>query len=270
MYEKIQETADFIKGKTRLNPKVAIVLGTGLGNLAEKIEVESSLKYQDIPNFPVSTVSGHKGQLIFGHLNGKEVLAMQGRFHYYEGYSMQEVIFPIRVMKFLGIENLLLSNASGGMNPYFEIGDLMIIEDHINLMGDNPLIGKNDDRLGPRFPDMSEPYNHELIDMVKSIARKHDIRYHTGVYAGVSGPTFETPAEYKYIRILGADAVGMSTVPENIAAHHMGIKVFAISVITDLGVEGQIVEISHEEVIQAATAAEPKLTKIMSELVESL
>lgn len=270
MYKKIQETADFIKEKTSLRPRVAIVLGTGLGNLAEKIEVENTLAYKDIPNFPVSTVTGHKGQLIFGRLNGTEVLAMQGRFHYYEGYSMQETIFPIRIMKLLGIEHLLLSNASGGMNPDFEIGDLMIIKDHINLMGDNPLIGHNDERLGPRFSDMSEPYDKKLIEEVKSIARNHNIRYHTGTYAAVSGPTFETPAEYKYIRILGADAVGMSTVPENIAARHMGINVFAISVITDLGVEGKIVEVSHEDVIQAAKKSEPKLTQLFSELVGQL
>ncbi|MCF8331302.1 MAG: purine-nucleoside phosphorylase [Bacteroidales bacterium] len=266
MYETIKQTADFIKEKTSLRPRVAIVLGSGLGNLSSKIDVEVSLEYKDIPNFPVSTVVGHEGRLIFGRLKGTEVLAMQGRFHYYEGYSMQQVVFPIRVMKFLGVEHLLLSNASGGMNPDFEIGDLMIITDHINLMGTNPLIGSNDERIGPRFPDMSEPYNKSLIDEVKTIARKNGIRYQTGTYAGISGPTFETPAEYKYIRTLGADAVGMSTVPENIAANHAGIKVFAISVITDLGIDGRIVEISHEDVIEAAKQSEPKLTLIFSEL----
>lgn len=270
MYETIKQTADFIKEKTSLRPRVAIVLGTGLGNLSNKIDVELSLEYKDIPNFPVSTVVGHEGRLIFGHLNGTEVLAMQGRFHYYEGYSMQQVVFPIRVMKLLGVEHLLLSNASGGMNPDFEVGDLMIITDHINLMGTNPLMGPNDDRIGPRFPDMSEPYNKSLIDEVKTIARNNGIRYHTGTYAGISGPTFETPAEYKYIRTLGADAVGMSTVPENIAARHTGIKVFAISVITDLGIDGRIIEISHEDVIAAAKQSEPKLTLIFSELVGSL
>ncbi|MGM0613166.1 MAG: purine-nucleoside phosphorylase [Bacteroidota bacterium] len=270
MYNKIQETADFIKEHTSIRPRIAIVLGTGLGNLAENIEIQDTLAYKDIPNFPVSTVAGHKGQLLFGTLNGKEVMAMQGRFHFYEGYSMQDLIFPIRIMKFLGIENLLLSNASGGMNPEFEIGDLMIIKDHINLMGDNPLIGSNDDRLGPRFSDMSQPYDHKLIEEVKKIAEKNNIRFHTGTYAAVSGPTFETPAEYKYIRTLGADAVGMSTVPENIAARHMGIDVFAISVITDLGIEGKIVEISHEDVIEAAKKSEPKLTLIFSELVKKL
>ena len=270
MYEKIQETAEFIKSKTSLNPKVAIVLGTGLGNLAEKIEIESSLKYQDIPNFPVSTVSGHKGQLIFGHLNGKEVLAMQGRFHYYEGYSMEELTFPIRVMKAMGVKTLILSNASGGLNPDFEIGDIMIIDDHINLMPENPLRGKNIDELGPRFPDMSEVYNKNLIREAKKIARHNKLRYQTGVYAAVSGPTFETPAEYRYIRTIGADAVGMSTIPEAIIARHMDMNVFAISLITDLGVEGKIVEISHDEVLEAAAAAEPLARTIISELVQKL
>ncbi len=270
MYEKIKQTAEFIKSKTTLSPKTGIVLGTGLGNLVEKIEIEAEIEYSEIPNFPVSTVKGHQGRLIIGKLQGTEVLAMQGRFHFYEGYEMEDVIFPVRVMKFFGIENLILSNASGGMNPDFEVGDLMIINDHINLMGVNPLIGPNDERIGPRFPDMSEPYDQDLIDEVRSIARRNNIRYHTGVYAAVSGPTFETPAEYKYIRILGADAVGMSTVPETIAAIHAGIRVFAISVITDLGVEGKIVEISHEEVIAAAKDAEPKLTTIVSELVANV
>ncbi|MFW6224173.1 MAG: purine-nucleoside phosphorylase [Bacteroidota bacterium] len=270
MYEKIKQTVEFIKSKTSILPKTGIVLGTGLGNLVEKIETEAEIDYREIPNFPVSTVKGHQGRLIIGRLQGTEVLAMQGRFHFYEGYSMDEVIFPVRVMKFFGIENLILSNASGGMNPDFKVGDLMIINDHINLMGVNPLMGPNDERIGPRFPDMSEPYDHNLIDKVCSIAQKNGIRYHKGVYAAVSGPTFETPAEYKYIRILGADAVGMSTVPETIAAIHVGIKVFAISVITDLGVEGKIVEISHEEVIAAAKDAEPKLSLIVSELVGNI
>ncbi|MFO8086772.1 MAG: purine-nucleoside phosphorylase [Bacteroidales bacterium] len=270
MYKVIQETANFIKQKTALKPKAGIVLGTGLGNLAEHIEVELALPYKDIPNFPVSTVTGHKGQLLFGRLNGTEVVAMQGRFHYYEGYKMDQVVFPIRVMKFLGVDHLLLSNASGGMNPDFEIGDLMFISDHINLIGANPLMGANDERLGPRFPDMSEAYDKDLLKAAKSIALKNQIRYHSGVYAAVSGPTFETPAEYKYLRILGADAVGMSTVPETIAACHLGMKVFAVSVISDLGIEGKIVEITHEDVIEAAKKTEPKLTMLFSELAGKL
>lgn len=270
MYEKIQKTAEFIKSKTSLSPRIAIVLGTGLGNLAEKIEVECELEYKDIPNFPVSTVVGHQGKLFIGRLKGKEVLALQGRFHYYEGYSMQEVTFPFRVLKLLNIEKLILSNASGGMNPNFEIGDLMIIHDHINLMGANPLIGPNDARMGPRFVDMSEPYTHELIEQAQAIAQRRNIKVHTGVYTAVTGPTFETPAEYKYMRILGADAVGMSTIPEVIVANQMNIDVLAVSVITDLGVEGKIVEISHEEVIEAANQAEPRLTLLVSDLIGEL
>ncbi|MFO8055413.1 MAG: purine-nucleoside phosphorylase [Bacteroidales bacterium] len=267
MYETIQKTAEFIKSKTSLRPSIAIILGTGLGKLTQQIEVESTIEYKDIPNFPASTVSGHKGRLLFGRLNGKEVMAMQGRFHYYEGYSMQQITFPVRVMKFLGIEKLILSNASGGVNPDFKVGDLMIISDHINMMGDNPLIGPNDERLGPRFLDLSEPYDETLMDEVKSIARKNHIRYHTGIYMAIPGPTFETPAEYKFMRILGADAVGMSTVPETLVARHMDMKVFAVSVITDLGIEGQIEKITFEEVIAAAKEAEPKLSLVISELM---
>lgn len=270
MYDKIQETADFIKSHTKLKPRIAIVLGTGLGNLADKIEVENEFDYQNIPNFPVSTVVGHKGKLITGRLRGNEVLAMQGRFHFYEGYSMEEVTFPFRVMKLLGIEKLFLSNASGGMNPDFEIGDLMIIKDHINLMGDNPLIGPNDSRMGPRFVDMSEPYDTRLIEKAQSIAKQRDLKVHTGIYAAVTGPTFETPAEYKYMRNLGADAVGMSTVPEVIVASQMDIKVLAVSVITDLGVEEKIVEVSHEEIIEAANQAEPKLSELIADVIGNL
>ncbi|MEI6122227.1 MAG: purine-nucleoside phosphorylase [Bacteroidota bacterium] len=267
MLEKIKQTIDYIKIKTDFEPRIGIILGTGLGNLANEIETHVAIPYSEIPNFPISTVVGHKGKMIFGSLNGINVVAMQGRFHYYEGYSMQELSFPIRVMKYLGIKTLVLSNASGGVNPKFEVGDIMIITDHINLMGNNPLLGKNNDALGPRFPDMSDAYDKILINKVMRIAENNGILCQKGVYAAVTGPCFETPAEYKYIHIIGADCVGMSTVPEVIVARHMGLPVFAVSIITDLGVSGKIVEISHEEVILAATNAEPKMTKIIKELI---
>lgn len=269
MLEKINETANHIRQKIDSEPKVGIVLGTGLGGLVDEIEIKETLLYKDIPNFPVSTVKGHKGQLIFGKLGGKNVVAMQGRFHYYEGYTMQEVTFPIKVLKFLGIKVLMLSNAAGGVNPDYNIGDLMIIRDHINLMGDNPLIGKNDNSLGPRFPDMSETYDKKLIRLAAKIARHHGMNFQSGVYAAVTGPTFETPAEYKYIRFIGADAVGMSTVPEAIVARHMDLPCFAVSVISDLGVEGKIVEITHEDVIDAASLVEPNMTRLIKEMIES-
>ncbi|MCB2219904.1 MAG: purine-nucleoside phosphorylase [Bacteroidetes bacterium] len=267
MLKKLEETTHYIKQKIDFEPQVGIVLGTGLGGLTKEIQNVGSLPYLEIPNFPVSTVKGHEGKLIFGKLGGKNVVAMQGRFHYYEGYTMQELTFPIRVMKLLGINLLILSNAAGGVNPNYEIGDLMVINDHINLMGANPLIGKNDVDLGPRFPDMSEAYDKKVIREFTKIARQHSIHFQVGVYAAVSGPTFETPAEYKYIRVLGADAVGMSTVPEAIVARHMGLPVFAVSVISDLGVEGKIVEISHDDVIDAASLVEPKMTLILKELL---
>jgi purine-nucleoside phosphorylase len=268
MLEKIKQTGEFIRSKVDISPKIGIILGTGLGGLVNEIEIKTALPYEQIPNFPVSTVVGHKGQLIFGTLNGVPVLAMQGRFHYYEGWTMQELTFPVRVMKYLGIETLVLSNASGGVNPGFAVGDIMIITDQINLLPSNPLMGKNYDELGPRFPDMSDAYDKELINKAKEIAAKHGIPYQTGVYAAVSGPCFETPAEYKYMRIIGADAVGMSTVPEVMVARHGGMKAFAVSIITDLGVEGKIVEVSHEEVIQAANSAEPKMTTIIKDLMK--
>jgi purine-nucleoside phosphorylase len=246
-------------------PETAIILGTGLGSLANEITEKYEIKYEDIPNFPVSTVEGHSGKLIFGKLGNKDIMAMQGRFHYYEGYSMQEVTFPVRVMKELGIKTLFVSNASGGTNPAFEIGDLMIITDHINYFPEHPLRGKN--LYGDRFPDMSEAYSKELIQKALQIAKEKGIKVQQGVYVGTQGPTFETPAEYKLFRIFGADAVGMSTVPEVIVANHCKIKVFGISVITDLGVEGKIVEVSHEEVQIAADAAQPKMTTIMRELI---
>ncbi len=266
MLEKIQETAAFLKGKMRTQPQTAIILGTGLGSLVNEITDAYEVSYQDIPHFPVSTVEGHSGKLIFGKLGDKDILAMQGRFHFYEGYSMKEVTFPVRVMRELGIQTLFVSNAAGGMNPDFEIGDLMIITDHINFFPEHPLRGKNIP-YGPRFPDMSEAYNRELIQQANQIAAEKGIKVQHGVYIGTQGPTYETPSEYKMFRILGADAVGMSTVPEVIVANHCGIRVFGISVITDLGVEGKIVEVTHEDVQKAADEAQPKMTTIMRELI---
>ena len=253
MLEKIQETANFLRSKMHTQPETAIILGTGLGSLVHEITDAYEISYKDIPNFPISTVEGHSGKLIFGKLGNKDIMAMQGRFHFYEGYSMQEVTFPVRVMRELGIKTLFVSNAAGGMNPDFSIGDLMIITDHINFFPEHPLRGKNIE-YGPRFPDMSEAYSKELINKALQIAEEKGINVQQGIYIGTQGPTFETPAEYKMFHILGADAVGMSTVPEVIVANHCGIKVFGISVITDLGVEGKIVEVSHEEVQKAADA----------------
>ena len=267
MLEKINETAAFIKAATQRRPKTAIILGTGLGRLADEIKEKEEIAYRDIPNFPVSTVEGHSGKLLFGTLGGKDIMAMQGRFHFYEGYSMREVTFPVRVMRELGIETLFVSNACGGTNPRFEIGDLMIITDHINLFPEHPLRGKNID-YGPRFPDMSEAYSKALIAKAEAIAAELGITVRKGVYLGTQGPTFETPSEYRMFRILGADAVGMSTVPEVIVANHCGIKVFGMSIVTDLGVEGKIVEVTHEEVQRAADAAQPKMTAIMRELIK--
>ena len=270
MLEKIKETVDYISQKIKSQPEVGIILGTGLGALGEEIDAEVKIPYGDIPHFPVSTVESHQGQLIFGRLGSKSVVAMQGRFHYYEGYDMKEVTFPVRVMKFLGINNLFVSNASGGVNPNYEVGDLMILNDHINLFPEHPLRGKNIAELGPRFPDMSQPYEKSLIERAQEIAKKEGIRVQVGSYAGLTGPTLETPSEYKYIYNIGADAVGMSTVPEVIVARHMSIPCFAISIITDLGVEGKIVEVSVEDVIAVANEAEPKMTTIMKQLIASL
>ena len=266
MYTKIQETATWLKAKMPSSPTTAIILGTGLGKLANEITDAYRIPYTEIPNFPVSTVEGHSGNLIFGKLGNKNVLAMEGRFHYYEGYSMKEVTFPIRVMYELGIKTLFVSNAAGGTNPDFEIGDLMIINDHINAMPENPLRGKNFP-TGPRFPDMSEAYDKSLIEQAVTIAKEKNIKVQHGVYLATQGPTFETPAEYKMFRIWGADAVGMSTVPEVIVANHCGIKCFGISIITDLGVEGKIVEVSHEEVQKAANAVQPLMAEIMREMI---
>lgn len=270
MYEKVITTTDFLKSKISNLPEFGIVLGSGLGNLGECIDIEVAFDYADIPNFPKSTVVGHKGRLIFGKLGGKNVVAMQGRFHFYEGYSMETVAFPIRVMKQLGIKLLILSNAAGGMNPEFKIGDIMLITDHINLFPTNPLMGKNDDRFGPRFPDMSEVYSREIIIKAKQVGGDLGLNLKEGVYVGTSGPTFETPAEYKYFRIIGGDAVGMSTVPEAITARHSGVPCFAVSIITDLGIADKVENVSHEEVLKAANEAEPKLTALITGILQQI
>lgn len=269
-YDKIAEAAHFIRKHTALEPSLGLTLGSGLGLLAEAITVETSLPYSDIPHFPQSTVAGHGGQLIIGHLENQPVVALSGRFHYYEGYSMQEVTFPVRVMKELGVATLLLSNAAGGLHPDFQVGDIMLLKDHINLMPSNPLIGKNDDRLGPRFPDMSEPYSLRLLEIAQHVAGTHALPVHTGVYAGLSGPCFETRAEYQYLRIIGADAVGMSTVPETIVAIHSGMQVMAASVITDIGIRAEANTITHEEVLEAAAAAAPKMALLFKETAARL
>ena len=270
MLEQIKSTTESIHKQTNnFAPQVGIILGTGLGGLVKEIQIEYSLPYENIPNFPVSTVEGHSGKLIFGTLGGKKVVAMQGRFHYYEGYTMQQVTFPVRVMKFLGIQQLFVSNASGGVNPAFDIGEIMIINDHVNLFP-NPLIGKNISELGTRFPEMSEAYDKGLISRAKAIAAKNNIKVSEGVYVGLTGPTLETPAEYHYVRVIGGDAVGMSTVPEVIVARHMNIPCFAISICTDLGVPGKIEKTTHEDVQRVAAAQEPKMTLIMKTLISEI
>lgn len=266
----LQKTADFIKKLYPHESSVGIVLGSGIGNLSKEIEIEFQLDYSSIPDFPVSTVQGHSGQLIFGKLEGKRIVAMAGRFHYYEGYAVEQVVFPVRLMKFLGVRTLLLSNAAGGMNPSFKVGDLMIITDHISLFTVNPLIGPNDEKRGPRFPDMSEPYKKQLIQKAKVLASEKGIEVKEGVYVGVTGPTFETRAEYKFLHLAGADAVGMSTVQETIAATHLGMDVFAMSIITDMGIRETDNVITHEEVLHEARLAEPKLTAIFKGLLASL
>lgn len=270
MLEKIKESAEYIKSKIDFTPQFGIILGTGLGGLVKDIDVKYSLDYDKIPNFPVSTVESHAGRLVFGILGGKNVVAMQGRFHYYEGYSFQEITFPVRVFKFLGVEKLFVSNACGSVNPKIKTCDLMIIDDHINLLGGNPLRGKNMAELGPRFPDMAEAYDKEMIKKALEIVGKNDfgkIKVHTGVYASVQGPNLETRAEYKYIQIIGADVVGMSTIPEVLVARHMGIPCFAISVITDEGFHDELEKVSVEDVIAAANKSEPYMTKIIKELI---
>lgn len=270
MIKHFNETVDFLKSETNIQPTVGVILGTGLGGLVNEIEVVDEVPYDKIPHFPVSTVESHSGKLIFGKLGGKEVVAMQGRFHFYEGYDLQQVTYPVRVMKLLGIERLIVSNASGGVNPDYEIGEIMVLNDHINLFPGNPLIGKNLDDFGPRFPDMSDAYGESMIDLAKKIAEKEGIKVSFGVYAGLTGPTLETPAEYKMVRILGADAVGMSTVPEVIVARHMELPCFAVSIITDLGVPGKIKKVSVQDVIEVANQQEPKMTKIIKELIAQI
>ena len=267
---QINEAVTFIKNIYDNTPVVGIVLGSGLGSFTSEINIEKEIPYSDIPHFPVSTVEGHSGKLIFGELSGKKVVAMAGRFHYYEGYTTQEVVFPIRVMKYLGISTLLISNAAGGINKTFEVGDLMIINDHISMLTLNPLLGKNEESFGTRFPDMSEPYKKYLIDSALKIIDTANYEVKQGVYVGVTGPTFETRAEYKMLNILGGDAVGMSTVQEVIAAVHLGLPVFAMSVITDIGIREEENTITHEEVLQAAKDAEPKLTHIFKEMIAAL
>ena len=270
MLQKINETADYLKRQFAAQPKAGIILGTGLGGLVDEIDIRKSIDYKDIPHFPLSTVEGHSGRMILGTIGGVEIMAMQGRFHYYEGYTMQQVTFPARVMKRCGIDTLFVSNASGGLNPDFRVGDIMVITDHINMFGTNPLIGPNLKEFGPRFPDMSEVYSKRLIGRAFEIAASEGISLKSGCYVGTTGPTFETPSEYKMFRVLGGDAVGMSTVPEVIVAHHSGMEVFGISIITDSGVPGEIVEVSHEEVQKVAAAAEPLMTRVIKELVAGL
>lgn len=269
MLEQIQEAKTFIQSRCQIVPQIGLILGTGLGGLIKEIDIQEEISYDDIPHFPISTVESHHGKLIFGTLSGKPVVAMQGRFHYYEGYSMQQVTFPVRVLKQLGIERLLVSNAAGGLNPDYQISDLMILNDHINLLPDNPLRGKNHEELGVRFPDMFDTYDPEMIQKALHFTQARGIRVHTGVYVSVPGPNLETPAEYRYLRIIGADAVGMSTVPEVIVARHMDLPTFAVSVITDLCYGDMIQPVTVEEVIEAAHKAEPSLNLLIQELVSS-
>ena len=267
MWEQVQETVSFIKEKTNFTPEFGVILGSGLGSFTDDIQIEFTLPYTEIPNFPISTVQGHKGALVFGTIGTKKVVAMQGRFHFYEGYSMKEVTFPVRVMKYLGVEKLIVSNASGGVNPNYEVGSIVILKDHINMMPEHPLRGKNDERFGPRFLNMSEPFSIKMIAKVKELAQKFNINVQDGIYLGLQGPTFETLAEYKMVKIVGADCVGMSTVPEVIVARHMDMEVFGLSVITDMGNEGNIETVSHEEVLEAARKAEPKVRILIKELI---
>ena len=271
MLQTLNESVEYLKKKIgAFQPEVGIVLGTGLGGLVKDIELEYSIMYSSIPNFPISTLEFHSGKLIFGTLKGKKVVAMQGRLHYYEGYSMQQITFPIRVLKALGVQNLFVSNAAGSLNKDFKKGDLMIINDHINLQPESPLRGINDSDLGPRFPDMSQPYNRYLVAEGLKIAKEENITCHQGVYVAVTGPNLETKAEYKYLRIIGGDAVGMSTVPEVIVANHMGLPVFAISVLTDEGFPEDLQPFNLDEILETAAIAEPKMTQILSQLISTL
>lgn len=268
MKKMLDEAVASIRKKTNLVPEIGMVLGSGLGDIIREMTLHAVIEYKDIPHFPVSTVAGHPGKFCFGEWNGKRMVVMQGRFHYYEGYSLQQVTFPVRVMKLLGATGMAITNASGGLNPDINVGELMVVTDHINLNTDNPLRGANMESLGPRFPDQHAIYNQHLIKMALEIAKNNNIICHKGVYVGVTGPNFESPAEYRYMRIIGGDAVGMSTVPEVIVANHMGMKIFCISVICDVGNPPVPVSVTHQEVMQAAMAAEPRVARILSELVK--
>ena len=270
LISKINETLEVIKKITTEEYPFGIILGTGLGGLAKDIDVQHEIEYEDLPHFPLSTVESHHGKLIFGKIGDKTVVAMQGRFHFYEGYSMKQITYPVRVMKFLGVKTLLVSNACGGMNPIYTRGDIMLMVDHINLLGDNPLIGMNEDELGPRFPDMSEPYDLELLQVAEEVALENKIKVQKGIYVAVPGPNLETKAEYRFLRTIGADVVGMSTIPENIVANHMGIKVLGISIVTDECFPDSLKPVNVEEIISTAMKAEPKMTLIMKEVVKRI
>lgn len=267
MWELVQETVNYIKSKTNCTPEYGVILGSGLGSFTDDITIEFTLPYNEIPNFPVSTVQGHKGALVFGTIGDKKVVAMQGRFHYYEGYSMQEVTFPVRVMKYIGVNKLIVSNAAGGVNPEYSVGSIVLLKDHVNMMPEHPLRGKNEERFGPRFVNMNEPYSLKMIAKAKEVAKAANIEVFEGVYMALQGPTFETLHEYKMVKNIGADCVGMSTVPEVIVARHMELESFGISVITDIGSEEHLESISHEEVLKAANAAEPKVRQLIKELI---
>jgi len=266
----IGETLEVIRSKTKDNFEIGIILGTGLGGLVKDIDIECEIEYEDLPHFPISTVESHHGKLIFGKLGGKNIVAMQGRFHFYEGYSMKQITYPVRLMKKLGVNTLLVSNACGGMNPNYSKGDIMLMMDHINLLGDNPLIGENEDEFGPRFPDMSEPYNNDLIKLAEKIALENKIEIRKGVYVAVPGPNLETKAEYRFLSMIGADVVGMSTIPENIVANHMGMKVLGISIVTDECFPDSLQPVDVQEIIATAMKAEPKMTLIMEEVIKNL
>jgi len=270
LISKINETLEVIKKITNEEYPFGIILGTGLGGLAKDIDVQYEIEYEDLPHFPLSTVESHHGKLIFGKIGDKNVVAMQGRFHFYEGYSMKQITYPVRVMKFLGVKTLLVSNACGGMNPIYTRGEIMLMVDHINLLGDNPLIGVNEDELGPRFPDMSEPYDLELIKIAEEVALENKIKVQKGIYVAVPGPNLETKAEYRFLRTIGADVVGMSTIPENIVANHMGLKVLGISIVTDECFPDSLKPVNVEEIISTAMKAEPKMTLIMKEVVKRI
>lgn len=267
MWEQVQQTVEYIKNKTGFTPEYGVILGSGLGSFTDDIVIEHTLPYNEIPNFPVSTVEGHKGALVFGTIGDKKVIAMQGRFHYYEGYDMKQVTFPVRVMKYIGVTKLIVSNASGGVNPNYKVGSIVLIKDHINMLPEHPLRGKNDERFGPRFVNMSEPYSQKMIAKARELAKELNIEVQDGVYLGLQGPTFETLAEYRMVKALGGDCVGMSTVPEVIVARHMDLETFGLSVITDMGNEEAIETITHEEVLEAAREAEPHVRQLIKQLI---